>query len=121
MNQHGAGGRTFLVRLATAPEDGRTITLPTEAATPLERGMRVLFYERRGEGDTARGSLIGWASVEKLTPADGAVTLTLRDYVAFKRRVPFTDLRADPRRDRDADVQPITTEVFNTVLAKARR
>jgi hypothetical protein len=121
MNQYGAGSRTFLVRLASAPQDGRTVVLPAESAAALERGMRVLFYEQRGDGDGSKGSLTGWASIDKLVPTDTTVTITLRDYAAFKRRVPFTDLRADPRRDRDAEVQPITTEVFNTVLSKARR
>lgn len=119
MNQYGPGSRTFLIRLASAPEHGRTVVLPAESAAALERGMRVLFYEQRGDG--SKGSLTGWANIDKLIPTDANVTITLRDYAAFKRRVPFTDLRADPRRDRDAEVQPISTEVFNSVLSKARR
>jgi hypothetical protein len=82
--------------------------------------VRVLFYEVRGD-DNAKGTLTGWGSVDKLSPSEDRVTVSLRDYTAFKRRVPFTDLRADPRRDRDAEVQPISVDVFNTVLSKARR
>ena len=121
MNQYGTGSRTFLIRLASAPQDGRTIVLPGESAGALERGMRLLFYEQRGDGAAGKGSLTGWASIDKLVPTDTTVTITLRDYAAFKRRVPFADLRADPRRDRDADVQPISIDVFNSVLSKARR
>jgi hypothetical protein len=120
MNQHGTGSRTFLVRLATAPNEERSFTLPSPAAGTLERGVRVLFYEVRGE-DNTKGTLTGWGSIDKLSPSEDTVTVSLRDYVAFKRRVPFTDLRADPRRDRDAEVQPITADIFNTVLSKARR
>jgi hypothetical protein len=121
MNQYGTGSRTFLVRLAAAPDDGRTVSLPSEAAAALERGARLLFYEQRGEAANPKASLTGWGSIERLTPDDTAVTITLRDYVAFRPRIPFADLRSDPRRNRDAEVQPITAEVFNAALAKARR
>jgi hypothetical protein len=119
MNQH--GGRAFLARLATAPEDGHTVTLSGDAVDALERGARVLFYELRGEGEGAKAYGTGWGSIERLTAADGSVSVTLREFIAFKRRVPFSELRTDPRRDRDADVQPVTLEVFNAVLARARR
>ncbi|MGD9894046.1 MAG: hypothetical protein AB7R89_15145 [Dehalococcoidia bacterium] len=120
MNQYGLGSRTYLVRLTAAPGQDRTFTLPTSSTTALERGFRLLFYESRGE-DNAKGTLTGWGSIDKLLPSEESVTISLRDYVAFKRRVPFTDLRADPRRDRDAEVQQISADVFNAALAKARR
>jgi hypothetical protein len=120
MNQHGSSSRTYLVRITSGPTEERSFALPASSAAALERGVRVLFYEARGE-DNTKGTLTGWGSIDKLVPSEDSVTVSLRDYVAFKRRVPFTDLRADPRRDRDAEVQPINADVFNTVLSKARR
>ena|SRR5215211_6240032 len=120
MNQHGAGSRTYLVRIAAAPDEERSFALPAASAAALERGVRILFYETRGD-DNTKGTLTGWGSVDRLSPFEDSVTVSLKDYTAFKRRVPFTDLRADPRRDRDAEVQPISADVFNTVLSKARR
>jgi hypothetical protein len=110
----------YLVRLTTALNDERTFALPATAANALERGTIVLLYEARGD-DSTKGTLTGWGNIDKLIPSDESVTVSLRDYVAFKRRVPFGDLRADPRRDRDAEVQPISIDIFNTVLSKARR
>ena len=121
MNQRGAGGRSYLVRLDAAPADGRTLTFPEADATGLERGARLLFFEVRGDGEAARGYATGWGEIDRLSAADGAVMVQLREYTALKRRVPFTDLRADPRRDPAAAVQPVSIDVFNTVLARARR
>ena len=121
MNQRGAGGRSYLARLDTPPADGRTLAIPEADAAGLERGARMLFYELRGEGEAARGYATGWGEIDRLSAADGTVTVQLRDYTAFKRRVPFADLRADPRRDREAAVQPVSVDVFNTVLSKSRR
>jgi hypothetical protein len=120
MNQQGSGSRTFLVRVASALDEAQSFVLPASAAGALERGTRVLFYEARGD-DGAKGTLTGWGNVDKLSPSEETVTVSLRDYTAFKRRVPFSDLRTDPRRDRDAEVQPISADVFNSVLSKARR
>jgi hypothetical protein len=121
MNQRGAGGRSYLARLDAAPADGRTLTFPEADVAGLERGARLLFFEVRGDGEAARGYATGWGEIDRLTAADGTVTVQLREYTALKRRVPFTDLRADPRRDRTAPVQPISLDVFNTVLSKSRR
>lgn len=121
MNQRSAAGRSFLARLDTPPADGRTVTYPQDVAGTLERGARILFYELRGEGEDARAYATGWGEIERLSAADGTVTVQLREYTPLKRRVPFADLRADPRRDPNAAVQPLTIDVFNTVLARARR
>jgi len=121
MNQRGAAGRIYLARLDQAPEDGRTVTLPETATADLRLGTRILFYELRGEGDSARGFLSGWGEVERIAAAEGVTTVLLRAYTPFKRRIPFSELRADPRREPDATVQLVSTEVFNLALAKARR
>ena len=119
MNQRGA--RSYLVLLAAGLPEKQTITLPAEAAPGLERGARLLFYEVRGEGDEARAALVGRGTVDRLAGGDPDVTVTLRDYSAFKRRVPFAELRTDPRRDPSALVQPVSEEIYNAVLARARR
>ena len=121
MNQRGSNARLYLARLASAPESDRTVNLPEAAAASLERGARILFYELRGEGEQTRGYITGWGDIERLSAADGTTAVQLREYVSFKRRVPFSELRADPRRDPAAEVQPVSAEVFNAVLAKARR
>lgn len=120
MNQRGSLSKTYLARIAAAPEDQRTVQVPEAAAGDLTLGARILFYEPRGDDD-AKGSITGWGEVERLSTEDGAVTIRLREFHALKRRVPFTDLRSDPRRDRAAVLQPISPEVFNTAMAKARR
>ena len=121
MNQRGAGGRIFLARVEQSPDDSRTVSFPEASAAGLERGARMLFYELRGDADAARGYVIGWGEVERLSATNGVVTVQLRAFTALKRRLPFAELRADPRRDRAAVVQPVSADVFNTVLARARR
>ncbi len=121
MNQRGSNVRMYLARLAGVPENERIVNLPEATASPLERGARVLFYELRGEGEQAKGYITGWGDIERLSTSDGTTAVQLREYVSFKRRVPFSELRADPRRDPAAEVQPVSAEVFNAVLAEARR
>ena len=121
MNQRGPSGRFHLAHLDKAPDDRRTVTFPKHAAAGLERGARLLFYELRGEGDDARGYVTGWGEIERLSLAEGTVAIQLREFIALKRRVPFAELRADPRRDRAAAVQPVSADLFNTVLSKSRR
>ena len=119
MNQRGA--RTYLVRLTDSLPEKQTIALPVEAAAGLERGSRLLFYEQRGEGDQAKASIVARGIVDRMASLDADVTIHLREYSAFKRRVPVSELRTDPRRDPAALVQPVSEEIFNAVLSRARR
>ena len=120
MNQRGRGD-VFLVRSDTAPSAEGALTVPDADVSALRLGARLLLFELRGEGDAGRGYVTGWGEVERLSSAEGTTTIQLRAYNPLKRRVPFTDLRADPRRDRAAAIQEVSPEVFNTVLSKARR
>jgi hypothetical protein len=120
MNQRGSVA-IYLARLDTAPGEGGSVSFPDEAASALKLGARLLFFELRGEGDAAKGYVTGWGDVERISSEDGATTVQLRAYTPFKRRVPFSDLRADPRRDRSATIQQVNPDLFNSVLSKARR
>lgn len=119
MNQR--GGKYFLARLDEPPTAEGVIALPEDAACLLEIGARVLLYDERGEGDAAKAAFTGWGDVERVTPGEDAYAVRLRAHTAFRPRIPFADLRSDPRRDRQAQVQPASAEVFNTVLARSRR
>jgi hypothetical protein len=121
MNQRGPNSRLYLGQLTSAPEGGRTVSYPADAARALERGARILFYERRGDGDDVKVHFTGWGEIERFAAEEETVKVTLREYHALKRRVPFGELRADPRRDPDAELQPVTADIFNTVLSKGRR
>ena len=121
MNQQGRGGTIFLVRVDDTSDSRDTLTFPDDAAASVRLGARLLLYEVRGEGDAGRGYATGWGEVERISSADGTTTVQLRAYTPFRRRVPFADLRADPRRDRAATIEQVNAELFNSVLAKARR
>ena len=85
------------------------------------RGDRVLFYQVRGEGEATRGLFVAWGEVERLSADGNEGIVHLKAVSPLKRPVPFSELRSDPRRNRDADVQPVSAEVFNLVLARSRR
>lgn len=120
MNQRG-GAKTFLSRLAATPGADRTVMYPAAAAAELERGVRLLFFELAGEGEDAKGRFVGWGDIDRISAEDDQVSVQLREYHPFRPRISFTELRVDPRRDRAAEVQPVSAEIFNTVLARARR
>lgn len=117
MNQRGVTTHHFLVRLEQPLDESQTVRLPEAAAAGLERGARLLFYEARD----AKGTLIGWGEIERLAVEDAVVSVQLREFTPLRPRVPFGDLRSDPRRDREAICQPITPEIFNTAMSKSRR
>lgn len=88
----------------------------------LQPGDRVLLYDLRGDGPSAKGAFFGWGAVDRAGGGgDGEPAVSLRPFVGFKRRVPFGDLRADPRRGRTAEVLTITAELFNQVIARSHR
>ena len=96
-------------------------TVEDEATRTMTRGDRIVFYQVRGEGDAERGVFVAWGEVDRLSGADGEGVAHLKSVLPFKRRVPFTDLRADPRRGRAAALQSVPAEVFNVVLSRSRR
>ena len=87
----------------------------------MTRGDRVLFYQLRGEGDAAHGVFVAWGEVDRLSHEGETGVAHLKAANSFKRRIPFSELRGDPRRNREATVQEIPAEVFNQVLARSRR
>lgn len=87
----------------------------------IARGDRVVFYQLHGDGDAQRGVFVAWGEVDRLGAEDAGGVAHLRAVTPLKRRVPFSELRADPRRSRDATVQPIPAEIVNLVLARSRR
>ncbi len=87
----------------------------------IARGDRVLFYQVQGQGEAERGVFVAWGEVDRLGAEDDEGVAHLKTVVQLRRRVPFGDLRADPRRARDRAVQPVSADVFNLVLARARR
>ena len=62
-----------------------------------------------------------WGEVERLSADGNEGIVHLKAVSPLKRPVPFSELRSDPRRNRDADVQPVSAEVFNLVLARSRK
>lgn len=121
MNQRGNTTHHFLVRLEQPLDESHTVVLPEAAAAGLERGSRLLFFETREADGNAKGTLTGWGEIERLAAENALVSVQLREFSPLRPRVPFSDLRSDPRRDREAICQPITPEVFNTAMSKSRR
>ncbi len=105
------------------PQSAETLrTAEAAGQRQIQVGDRVLLYELRGEGPAARGSFFAWGAVDRAgSGGDDGPAVSLRPLVSFKRRVPFADLRADPRRGREADVLTITAELFNQVIARSHR
>lgn len=94
-----------------------------EATRAMTKGDRIVFYQVRGEGDAARGVFVAWGEVDRVSAepdGDGGVA-HLKAVSTLGRRVPFSDLRTDPRRNREAELQAVSAEVFNQVLARSRR
>ncbi len=92
-----------------------------EEARATARGDRVLFYQLRGDGESRRGLFVAWGEVERLSTEGDEGRVHLKAVTPLKRPIPFGELRADPRRNREAAVQPVSAEVFNVVLARSRR
>lgn len=90
-------------------------------AQGMTRGDRVVFYQLRGEGEAARAVFVAWGEVERLSTDGDSGVAHLHSVTPLKRRVPFADLRSDPRRGRTAVVQPVPAEVFNQALAHSRK
>ncbi len=111
----------FIVRTDAAGSAEVRLEADDSPAQGMTRGDRVVFYHLRGEGESARAVFVAWGEVERLsTDGEGGVA-HLHDVTPLKRRVPFADLRSDPRRGRTAAVQPVPAEVFNQVLAHSRK
>lgn len=105
------GNGSAEIRLAARDDETRAMT----------RGDRILFYQVRGNGEAERGVFIAWGEVERVSADGESGVAHLKQLIPLKRRVPFAELRGDPRRDRTAVVQPINAEVLNLVLARAQR
>jgi hypothetical protein len=87
----------------------------------MAKGDRIIFYQIRGEGDEERGTFVAWGEVDRLSADGDQGTVHLKALHSLKRRVPFADLRGDPRRDRGVDVQSVNAEVVNLVLSRSRK
>lgn len=113
--------RHFIARTNNSGSAEVRFSADEEAMRGIARGDRIVFYQLRGEGDTQRGLFVAWGEVERLGAAGAEGVAHLKAVMPLKRRVPFSELRADPRRRRDAPVQPVPAEVFNLVLSRSRR
>jgi len=113
--------RHFIVRTEGTGAEEVHLTAHDDETRAMTRGDRILFYQVRGEGEAERGVFVAWGEVDRLSAGDDTGVAHLKQLIALKRRVPFSELRGDPRRDRAAEVQPVNAEVLNLVLSRARR
>ncbi len=106
-----------------APDGGeRTeVRLTAEDGAPtLSLGDRVLLYERRETDGRERPAFVAWGIVERLDRDGDDRVAHLGAVAAFRRRVPFSELRADPRRRAGVAVQALPAETFNLVVRGRR-
>jgi hypothetical protein len=113
--------RHFIVRTEGNGVQQVQITAQDDETRAMARGDRILFYQVRGEGESARGVFVAWGEVDRLSANGESGTVQLKALHTLKRRVPFSELRGDPRRDRDALIQPVNAELLNLVLARSRK
>ena len=111
----------FIARTEGAGSAEVRFTVDDEATRTMTRGDRIVFYQVRGGGEAERPVFVAWGEVERLSGADGEGVGHLKAVLPLKRRVPFTELRADPRRGRASAMQSVSAEVFNVVLSRSRR
>ena len=111
----------FIARTATHGEAEVRFSAEDETARGIASGDRVLFYQVRGDEGSPRGLFVAWGEVERLSGDGGEGVAHLKSVAPLKRRVPFSDLRSDPRRGRDAAVMSVPNEVFNVVLSHSRK
>ena len=111
----------FIVRSDGAEHPSVRFAPDDEHTRGIAPGDRLLFYTLRGDGEAERGTFTGWGEVERLGHEGEEAVAQVRSLTQLKRRVPFSELRAEPRRDRTATIQPVLPEVFNVVLSRARK
>jgi hypothetical protein len=111
----------FIVRTDAAGEAEVRFPVSDEAVRGITRGDRVAFYRLAGEGDGARGAFVAWGEVERLRTEGEEGVAQLKAVTPLRRRVPFAELRSDPRRNREARIQPVSADVFNLILSRSRR
>jgi hypothetical protein len=113
--------RCYMVQTDSRGEAEVRFTAEDDETRAMTRGDRIVFYQLRGDAGAERGLFVAWGEVDRLNAEDGEGVAHLRSVTTLKRPVPFSDLRADPRRGRTAPVQPVSAEVFNLVLSRSRR
>lgn len=113
--------RHYIAKTETTGAQTVSLTAHDDETRAMTRGDRIVFYQIRGEGEDERGTFVAWGEVDRLSADGDQGTVHLKALHSLKRRVPFSDLRGDPRRDRNADVQPVNAEVVNLVLARSRK
>jgi hypothetical protein len=113
--------RHFIVQTDGTGSTDVHLTAHDEETRAMARGDRIAFYQIRGEGETERGVFVAWGEVERLSAEGEEGVAHLKALMPLKRRVPFSDLRGDPRRDRNAPVQAVSAEVVNLVLARSHK
>lgn len=113
--------RHYIVQVAGDATSDVHFTAPDDETRAMAKGDRIAFYQQHGDAKPKRGVFVAWGEVDRLGNVDGASVATLKGVQSFKRRVPFAELRSDPRRGRDGAILHVSAEVFNVVLAKSRR
>jgi hypothetical protein len=113
--------RHFIARTEANGSQDVRLTAQDDETRAMAKGDRIAFYQIRGEGDEERGTFVAWGEVDRLSADGDGGTVHLKALHTLKRRVPFSDLRGDPRRDRSTDVQSVNAEVVNLVLARSRK
>jgi hypothetical protein len=111
----------FIVNSAGNGSEAVNFATDDEGARGMTRGDRVLLYQVRGEADAERILFTAWGEVDRLGHEGDEATAHLKAVSSLKRPVSSTELRSDPRRSREAGIQPVTADVFNGVIARSRR
>jgi hypothetical protein len=113
--------RHYIARTDDAGSQTVNLVAQDDETRAMAKGDRIIFYQIRGEGEAERGTFVAWGEVDRLSADGDQGTVHLKALHSLKRRVPFSDLRGDPRRDRNTDVQSVNAEVVNLVLARSRK